>query len=296
MKTMMSLCAVLWASSAFAAGAPEPKDDDKSVEKQGGKFSLLSMECKAEDEAGPETTPGAPPLDVDDPATPGCNAWEVNVVTSGELGKGQSFVSPLLDINYGIGDNVQLKVEAPYEFTRLDGTSHGGVGAAEVGIKHRFFHDESRDMNIAVYPQVEFALPGTAAADEDAATVFKLPFLLSTKVGETGKGDVMLTANVGYYGSGNADFGHHVAAALGIGFPLTSSTALMLEATTEQALTNDMAGVRESVFKANVGVLGKLTDHLMWFGAVGESYASSEADDAAHTCLVLGVRVLAGGP
>jgi hypothetical protein len=70
----------------------------------------------------------------------------------------------------------------------------------------------------------------------------------------------------------------------------------MLEATTEQALTNDMAGVRESVFKANVGVLGKLTDHLMWFGAVGESYASSEADDAAHTCLVLGVRVLAGGP
>jgi hypothetical protein len=295
MKIMMSLCAVLWASSAFAAGAVEPKDD-ASVEKHGGKFSLLGTECKAEDEAGPETTPGSPPLDVDDPATPGCNAWEVNIVTSGELGKAQSFETPLLDINYGIGDNVQLKVEAPYEFTRLDGASHGGVGAAEVGIKHRFFHDESRDMDIAVYPQVEFAVPGTAAADDDAPTIYKLPVLLSTKLGETGKGDVMLTANLGYYGSASADFGHHLGAALGVGFPLTSGTSLMLEATTEQALTNDMAGVRESVFKANAGILGKLTDHLMWFGAVGESYASSEADDAAHTCVVLGVRVLAGGP
>jgi hypothetical protein len=290
------LCAALWASPALAEDHSDPKGEDtKLVDKPGGKFSLLGTECKAEDDSGPETTPGAPPLDIDDPNTPGCNGWEINIVTSGDLGKAMSFETPLFDINYGIGDNIQLKVEAPIQFIRSDGVTRSGVGAAEVGIKHRFFSDESRDMTVAVYPQLEFGIPGTAAANE-GSPILKLPVLLSTKVGETGKGDVMITANVAYNLSTSTDSHDHIAAAFGIGFPLSSSIAMMIEGTTEQSLGNNMAGVRETAYKANAGFLGKVNSHLLWFGAIGESYLASDAGDTTHTCLVAGFRLIAGGP
>lgn len=296
MKKLLLLCAALWASPALADDHSEPKGEDaKLVDKPGGKFSLLGTECKAEDDTGPETTPGAPPLDIDDPNTPGCNGWEVNIVTSGDLGKAMSFETPLFDINYGIGDNIQLKVEAPIQFIHSDGVTRSGVGAAEVGIKHRFFADESRDMTIAVYPQLEFGIPGTAAAD-DGSPILKVPVLLSTKVGETSKGDVMITANVAYNMATSADSHDYIAAAFGIGFPLTSSIAMMVESTTEQSLGNNMAGVRETMYKANAGFLGKVNSHLLWFAALGESYIASDAGDTTHTCLVAGFRVLAGGP
>jgi len=298
MKKLLLSCSVLLsASPALAAEDPsEAKGEDgKLVDKPGGRFSLLSTECKAEDEAGLETTPGSPPLDVDDPNTPGCNGWEVNIVTSGELGKAMSFETPLFDINYGIGDNIQLKVEAPFQLTRSEGVTRSSVGAAEIGIKHRFFDDESRDMTIAVYPQVEFGIPGTAAADEDSALV-KLPVLLSTKVGETAKGNVMITANVGYNLTTGAETPDFISAAFGIGFPLTSSIAMMVEGTTEQSLGSNMGGVREAVYKANAGFLGKINSHLLWFGAVGESYTAAEEGDTTHTCVMAGLRLIAGGP
>jgi hypothetical protein len=297
MKKLVLSFAALWASPALAEDHSESKaDEDKLTEKAGGKFSLLGTECKAEDDSVLETTPGAPPLDVDDPNTPGCNGWEVNIVTSGDLGKGMNLETPLFDINYGIGDNLQLKVEAPLQLTRIDGITRSGVGNAEVGIKHRFFEDESRGMTIGVYPQLEFAIPGTAAADDDESPVAKFPVLLSTRVGETGKGDVMITANLAYNLSTGADIADYVSAAFGIGFPLTSSIAMMVEGTTVQSLGDNMAGVRQSMYKANVGFLGKVNSHLLWFGALGESYSAYDVGDTTHTCLVLGVRVLAGGP
>jgi len=147
MKSIAILTALLWVSPAFADDddadtKPASKAEDektgeheKSGEPEGGKFSLLSHECKAEQDEL-ETVPGSPPLDVDDPATPGCNAWEVNIVTSGEFGKHQSWETPLLDINYGIGDNLQLKFEIPYEIEQADGMTHSGLGLSEVGLNH----------------------------------------------------------------------------------------------------------------------------------------------------------------
>jgi hypothetical protein len=298
MKKLLLSCAALWASPALAAEDPsEAKpDEDRITEKASGAFSLLGTECKAEDDGAVETTPGSPPLDVDDTGTPGCRGWEINIVTSGDLGKAMSFETPLFDINYGIGDNIQLKVEAPFQFTRIDGVNHGGIGSAEVGIKHRFFEDEARDLSVAIYPQVEFAIPGTAAADEAEGSLLKFPVLMSTKVGETSKGDVMLTANLAYNMSTSSETGQYISAALGVGFPLTRNIALMVEGTTEQALARNMDGVRASMFKADLGLVGKISPHLMLFGAAGQSYTSSASDDASHTCLVLGFRLLAGGP
>ena len=304
MKTLMFLSALLWVSPAFAAeeeheakGAGDEKLADKAEkEKEGGKFTLFGHECKAEEDEGPETTPGSPPLDVDDTGTPGCNAWEVNIVTSGEFGKSMSLETPLFDINYGVGDNLQIKVEAPFLLNRVDGVSKTGVGAGEIGLKYRFYDNEQRDMTVAVYPQVEFAIPGTSAANANEGTLVKFPVLMSTRVAETSRGNIMVTGNLGYNVSTSSDASDYVSAAFGIGFPLTHSLALMVEASTEQAVTKNADSAREAVYKANVGFLGKLSDNFLLFGSVGQNYASAEMDDSSHTCVVFGLRVLAGGP
>jgi hypothetical protein len=300
-KTITLLSAFLWVTPALAADDKAPKDGEEKLEgegKEGGKFTLLGRECKAEDSGVLETAPGSPPLDVDDPETPGCNGWEINIVTSGEFGKTRSWQTPLFDINYGIGDNIQLKFEVPYEFSATDGVSESGIGLAELGVKYRFYENESTGVSVAVYPQVEFAMPGTAIADSEdgTGTLTKLPVLMTRKLGETSKGDVMVTANAGYNISTRTMTEHYLSASLGIGFPLTRKVAVMVEGSTEQAFTRNMENVREGYFKANLGLSGRINDHLLWFGSVGQTFASSDAGDSSHTCALLGLRVLAGGP
>jgi len=55
---------------------------------------------------------GGPPLITDDPGTPGDGKWEINVAFEAEKrGTQRSYAIPLLDINYGLGDRIQLKYE-----------------------------------------------------------------------------------------------------------------------------------------------------------------------------------------
>lgn len=305
MKTIAILSTLLWVSPAFAddddagtkAGSnaedKDEKEKEKGAEPEGGKFSLLGRECKPE-ESRLETVPGSPPLDVDDPETPGCNAWEVNLTTSGEFGKTTSW-APLLDANYGIGDNIQLKFEVPYEISKTDAGYESGLGAAEIGIKWRFYENEASGLTVAIYPQVEFAIPGTAAADE-GGTMTKLPLLVSKKIGETSKGDIMVTGNVGYNISTHDGTENYLSAAFGIGLPLLSNVAVMAEVSTEQALGNNMANVREGYLKGNLGLLGPVNDHLLWIASVGHTFDSTMMEDPNHTCVLFGVRLLAGGP
>src|SRR5262245_8136875 len=57
---------------------------------------------------------GGPPFRSDDPGTPGNKHWEINLGMAGNrnLSTG-SYALPNLDINYGLGDRIQLKYELP---------------------------------------------------------------------------------------------------------------------------------------------------------------------------------------
>jgi hypothetical protein len=298
MKKLPIVCALLWISPAFADDDEhETKESVGEISEHGGHFSLLGRECKAEEETL-ETSPGSPPLDVDDTGSPGCNAWEIDIVTTGEFGKGMSAETPLLDINYGVGDNYEVNAELPYEFSRVDGVNTTGLGRAAFSIKYRFYDHEESETGIAFYPGVEFAIPGTAAAegDEGKGTTTKLPLLFTRKIAETRKGNVMVSANAGFNVSTVPGTEHFISGALGIGFPVTSKLAMMIEGSTEQALSKNADGIRERYIKANLGFIGPISEHLAWFGAVGQTFASSDMEDSSHTCVTLGLRVLAGGP
>src|SRR5215204_4515509 len=58
---------------------------------------------------------GGPPLITDDPGTPGDGNWEVNLAVTYERLRDERVVeAPLLDVNYGVGKRLQLKVEVPF--------------------------------------------------------------------------------------------------------------------------------------------------------------------------------------
>ena len=56
-----------------------------------------------------------PPLLTDDPDTPGDKRWEINIAfTLDKLNTESTYETPILDLNYGVGDNIQIKYELPW--------------------------------------------------------------------------------------------------------------------------------------------------------------------------------------
>jgi hypothetical protein len=262
------------------------------------KFHFLEKKCEAAKEDATDAAPQSPPLDVDDPGTPGCNQWEINVLTHGDFTRAEKHLEiPLLDLNYGIGDNLQLKYEVPLEKNQAEGASQTSVGHSKAGVKYKFFEDEGSDTELAFYPQVDFFTPGAGkTADQEAeapGNIVILPLLLATKLGSVSHGDLMLTANLGYNLSSRADTENSAFVAAGLGAPVLKSISLMGELSAEEAVASDREGVREELVKVNVGLIGTVNPHLLLYGSIGESVVSS--DHLTHSYALVGLRVLAGG-
>src|SRR5881396_3033030 len=65
---------------------------------------------------------GGPPLLTHDPDTPGPRHWEINLSAFREWSRHSRLSeTPRLDVNYGVGRRLQLKVEAPYLAKEEDG-------------------------------------------------------------------------------------------------------------------------------------------------------------------------------
>ena len=57
---------------------------------------------------------GGPPFRTDDPDTPGNQHWEINFGWIGDRNPSDgAYQVPDFDINYGLGDRIQLKYELP---------------------------------------------------------------------------------------------------------------------------------------------------------------------------------------
>jgi hypothetical protein len=101
---------------------------------------------------------GGPPMITDDPGTPGDGQWEINTAiledrTSTE--RARSF--PHVDINYGLGERIQLKFETGYLFSdgpASDGSKHDWDDSL-LGVKWRFADQDRAGVDISTYPQLE---------------------------------------------------------------------------------------------------------------------------------------------
>jgi len=102
---------------------------------------------------------GGPPFRTDDPETPGNKHWEINFGFIGQRNPASgSYQVPDFDINYGLGDRIQLKYELPIaiEETRPGGSLDpslpptqgqviGGLGESLMGVKWRFYEHHPGD-------------------------------------------------------------------------------------------------------------------------------------------------------
>jgi hypothetical protein len=101
---------------------------------------------------------GGPPFRTDDPDTPGNKHWEINIGFIGTRNPAAgAYQVPDIDINYGLGDHIQLKYEVPLaiEETRAQpagggvaatpGQVIGGIGESVPGIKWRYYEHHTGD-------------------------------------------------------------------------------------------------------------------------------------------------------
>jgi hypothetical protein len=133
----------------------------------------------------PAFAQGGPPMQTDDPGTPGNNNWEINVAyTLERTADFNVYDVPIVDINYGVGPRIQLKYQVPYLFQSADGGPlESGLGKSLAGVKWRFYENDKYKLNISTYPQLEFNNPNDSVRRgfADAGTRFLLPFEI-TKV------------------------------------------------------------------------------------------------------------------
>src|SRR5438034_1233779 len=100
---------------------------------------------------------GGPPLLTDDPETPGNRHWEINVAwTLSQKQNERLFAIPLIDINYGLGQHIQLKAEVPWlVLQERRGGTQSGIGSANFGVKWRFLDKNRHGFAMSTYPQLE---------------------------------------------------------------------------------------------------------------------------------------------
>lgn len=229
----------------------------------------------------------SPPLLTDDPGTPGDGRWEVNIVTSFERMRGhRSFEAPLFDINYGIGNNLQLKVEVPWLVQHAPGEkSQSGLGNTEVGVKWRFLDAEKHGIDMSVYPQIEFNNPTNSVERGlvEPGTRFLLPVQVSRKVGP-----VEMTGELGYsftrHGSNETTYG--LAVARGV------SRRVELLAEVSGTSANHF---HENQLVFNIGSIVQINKKANLVSAVGRSIYNVAGDGPSYSA-TLGVQFNFSGP
>lgn len=129
-----------------------------------------------------------PPLETDDPDTPGPRRWEINLSSPFATRDDSWLFQPLLDVNYGLGERVQLKVKPRLVVLDEPGRSaEAGAGNIQFGVKWRFLDQDRHQVSMSFYPQVDVNPPGDSVDRGlvTEGTQFLLPFQIQRVFGNS---------------------------------------------------------------------------------------------------------------
>jgi len=205
----------------------------------------------------------APPLLTDDTGTPGPGKWEVNDgVTVDKRHDETNYNIPALDINYGIGEYLQLNYSVPWVMLdSRDQVVHNGLGNSEVAVKWRFLDEDKDGIAMSVYPRIIFNNP-TSSANRglvDKGTVFRLPVEVEKKIG---------VINL------NPEFGHDFHQQGGdewiYGLALTYAEIKGFEALAETFGTANNSFKRHEIV-SNIGFRLEITQYSTLLASIGRS-------------------------
>jgi hypothetical protein len=105
--------------------------------------------------SSPAHAQGGPPYYTTDPGTPGNLNWEINFGYMPFLYNGNSIThTPDVDINFGVGDRIQLTYENAWLRVWNQGApAKYGMGQDNVGVKWRFYDSGEDGMQFSIFPQ-----------------------------------------------------------------------------------------------------------------------------------------------
>jgi hypothetical protein len=143
-----------------------------------------------------------PPFLTNDPGTPGNANWEINVGSMQTLTRAlSSYQIPQIDLNFGLGDRIQLTYEIPYVVQSSGGRPvESGWSNGFPGVKWRFLDEGEGGWQASAFPQIEASASRLAQQNEIAGPGprFLLPIEVTKKIGPL---DVDFEA--GYYFPGH---------------------------------------------------------------------------------------------
>jgi len=239
------------------------KTELKTAIKCAVKVAFQSRIRRKKDEEPVEMTIGSPPMVTDDTDTPGDGNWEINLGAAVETGGGEHRIEfPSLDLNYGIGEKLQLTYEVPYAFVRAEDDATGGMhsasgfGDSTVGLKYRFYDDKESGLSFAIYPQLEFRTPGANRRVSENETGFVLPLVMTKEYEHFAIG-----ANLGGEFS---DGDQRLFASFGGGWRLSDRTAMFAE-----LAGTDLNASDEKRVALNFGLRHKISENHSVSGSLG---------------------------
>jgi len=205
----------------------------------------------------------------DDPGTPGDGKFEINLAIAFEHRSGEtSFDAPAIDINYGVGDRIQLTLQGgPVLLKRSDHGWIGGLGGTEAAVKWRFIDDEKAGITMSMFPRILFNISESAARRglADDGTRFQIPFQFAKSFGgfdlDLEWGPLVSTV-------GPAQWIYGIVLAVDVS--KTAGVMAELHGTSRTNFDDDELAV-------NIGVRQKLSEHCTFIGSLGHELRSTEA-------------------
>ena len=215
---------------------------------------------------------GGPPMITDDPGTPGNGKWENNFAIIFERRPNETSIDmPEIDLNYGVGEHIQLTLQnAPVLLKRSGHGLIGGVGSTEAAIKWRFLDEATSGLDMSMFPRVIFNVVQSSVRRglAEDGTRFQIPFQMAKTFGRW-----HADTEVGPLASsvGRSEWLYGVVG----GFDVSKSTMLMAEAhgTSGMNFTND-------VLTLNFGLRHEFTETYILIVSMGHEIRSPDQPTA----------------
>jgi hypothetical protein len=229
---------------------------------------VLSLACAA----GVAFGQGGPPMITDDPGTPGNGKWENNFAIAFEHRPGETASDvPAIDLNYGLGDHIQLTLQTALVLVRRSG--HGlidGIGGTEAAVKWRFLDEATGGFDVSMFPRVIFNVAQSSVRRglAEDGTRFQIPLQAAKAFGR-----LHVDAEFGPRAStvGRSEWLYGIV----FGFEVAKSTMLMAELHDESRMN-----FTRDVLTLNFGLRHAFTENYVLIVSMGHELRSPDQSTA----------------
>ncbi len=224
-----------------------------------------------------------PPYLTNDPGTPGNGNWEINLAAMASLEPHfGSYQLPQIDLNFGLGDRIQLTYEVPYVLDVSSSEAHQTAwGNALPGVKWRFFDEGEDGWQLSTFPQLQLGAPGHSVQTGIGASGSRL--LVPIEIAKRA-GPLDLDFEAGYYAVG------HAPRERILGFVLGGSPTERLELDFE-AYSDHVMGASSGDTTLDVGGRYKINSAFIALFMAGHSVGGTMSGQPEYITYV-GIQIL----